>query len=204
MEMESVKMMFEKKEKYGDLGIRIGLGRDMNSCWMPKRIQLVMDLKKLLKLHPVARLFLTIKNGCRARLWHPMGRLIDITGRDFVFLDQHIQNIVHEIKKFVSALAMSGNDGVLWKRSVIELRRDISSEVHRLIRFWTYTGLARPGTPRSGTYSASSPSFAGSASSVPHSQPVEPPSGSPTKICDHPCPSRMLSRPGLIIMRPVN
>ncbi|KAF2595900.1 hypothetical protein F2Q68_00007879 [Brassica cretica] len=51
------------------------------------------------------------------------------------------------------------------------------------------TGLARSGTPRSGTSSASSASFAGSASSVPHSPPVEPPSGSPTKICDHPCPS---------------
>ncbi|KAF3505493.1 hypothetical protein F2Q69_00007917 [Brassica cretica] len=49
--------------------------------------------------------------------------------------------------------------------------------------------MARPGTPRSGTSSASSPSFAGSTSSVPHSPPVEPPSGSPTKICDHPCPS---------------
>ncbi|KAF2593742.1 hypothetical protein F2Q70_00043997 [Brassica cretica] len=50
-------------------------------------------------------------------------------------------------------------------------------------------GLARSGTPRSGTSSASSPSFTGSASSVPHSPPVEPPSGYPTKICDHPCPS---------------
>ncbi|WZZ51730.1 hypothetical protein YC2023_051837 [Brassica napus] len=51
------------------------------------------------------------------------------------------------------------------------------------------TGLARPGTPRSCTSSTSSPSFAGSTSSVPHSPSVEPPSGSPTKICDHPCPS---------------
>ncbi|KAF2595447.1 hypothetical protein F2Q70_00043755 [Brassica cretica] len=31
------------------------------------------------------------------------------------------------------------------------------------------------------------------ASSVPHSPPVEPPFGSPTKICDHPCPSTELS-----------
>lgn len=33
-----------------------------------------------------------------------------------VLPDQHNQNIEHEIKQFLPALAMSVNDGVLWKR----------------------------------------------------------------------------------------
>lgn len=86
---------------------------------------------------------MSIQTGCTMRfwtgLWHPMGRLIDITceigtqnlellmllsgmNRGFRTVDRHIQHLVHETQQFLMTLVTNGNDGVLMIRGEDDYR----------------------------------------------------------------------------------